>query len=393
MPVISSGATVWTFADAVEHLLDLHELDTRTPVHERRARSSILHAYRELATCHTWNYYYRTYLLQTVADQTSSTITYDHTGGAAERLLTIAAGTWPSWAAYGRIIIDDVHYEVDTRESSTTLTLKSDSNPGEDVAAGTSYTLYRSAYPLPANYATLCRVWDITDERALNLIDPSQFQAGNISFYDTPNDPWEAMVRSTGEYYSGMALHFGPPPTSARTYEILYRVHPRPLAIDEYNAGTVSVSSGSATVTGSGTTFPTNCAGSIIRFSSTSNQPSSLVGSLSGSDNPFVMQSVIKSRDSATQLTLEENATVTISSGSGYVISDPIDIDTNRMYSAFIRLAEAEFCMKAERKDADKRSAMARIEVLKAMAADAPYDNVGDRAGRYDPFTRTTANE
>lgn len=390
MPLITSGTTVATFQDCVESLLDLHELDTRSPVHERRARASILQAYRDLPTKHPWNYYYRTYLLQTVASQSSSTITYDHTGGAAERLVTIAAGTFPSWAAFGRLIIDDVHYEVDTRESSTTLTLKSDSNPGDDVAAGTSYVLYRAAYPLPANFASLCRVVDVSNDLVLTLIDQSQYQVGQV-FYGTPQQPWEAMVRSTGEHYGGLHLHFGPPPEAIRSYEILYRVHPRPLTIDEYSAGTVSTSS--ATVTGSSTTFPTNCAGSIIRFSSTSQAPSSMIGSLSGADNPFVAQSVIKSRDSATSLTLEEAPSTAISAGSGYVISDPIDLEPGAMFTAFMRLAEAEFCFKAGRKDADKRQAMARMEVLNAMAADSRYDNISNRGGSYDPFTRTTANE
>ena len=392
MPLIQTNAVVPTFQDCVEQLLDLHELDARVPVHARRARASILQAYRDLATKHTWNYYYRTYLLQTVASQSSSTITYDHTGGASERLVTIAAGTWPSWAAFGRIVIDSVPYEVDTRESSTTLTLKENSNPGDDVAAGTTYEIYRSAYPLPANFASLCRVFDVADEQEMTLVDPASYQVADMVFYDSPQQPWEAMVRSTGEHYGGLHLHFGPPPSTARTYEILYRVHPRPLNIDEYSAGTVAVTSGSASVTGTDTTFPTNCAGSVIRFSSTSKQPSSVAGSLDGTSNPFVMQSVIKSRGSATALTLEETATTTISSGSGYVISDPIDVEPGAMFTAFMRLAEAEFCLKAGRKDADKRQSLARMAVLEAMAADSRYDNVG-RPVEYNPFTRTTANE
>jgi hypothetical protein len=389
MPLVQSNSTVWTFQDCVEHLLDSHELDTREGLNERRARASILHAYRELPNRHSWSYYYRQRLLQTVATQSSSTVAYDHTGGAYERMLTLASGTWPSWAAYGRVIIDSIHYEVDTRESDTQLTLREDSNPGADVDSGTSYTLYRSAFPLPANFASLCRIWDVEEERPLDLVDPVQHHTALQAYYDTPSVPWEAMIRSTGEHYGGLHLHFGPPPSTARTYDLLYRVNPRPLVIDEYSVGTVTVSSGSATVTGSGTTFPTNCAGSIIRFSSNGNVPTGVIGGHAG-DNPFVLQGVIKTRGSATSLTLEENASVAIAAGSGYVISDPIDIESGSMLTAFLRMAEAEFCLKAGRKDAQLKTALANQAILEAMAADTRYDNLGNRPGMRDPFTRTS---
>lgn len=391
MPLIQANtADIWTFQDAVEHLLDAHELISREAPHERRARWCILQAYRDLSFRHSWNYFYRQRLMQTVAKQTSSTIDYDHTGGANERQVTLAAGTWPSWAAFGRIIIGDVHYEIDERKSNTILTLREDSNPGADVAAGTSYTLYRSAYPLPANFRKLCAVWDVAQERRLDEVDPVQHHSSLMHFYDTPQEPWEVMVRSTGEHYGGMHLHFGPPPDTAKTYDLLYQVSPRPLNIDKYSTGTVSITSGSATVTGSGTTFPTDCAGSIIRFSSSATVPTSAIGGLDGTDNRFVMQSVIKSRDSATALTLEENATVTISAGSGYTISDPLDIEPGAMLTAFLRAAEAEFSVRAGRKDAPQKLALARQALLEAMEADSRYEPNGKRAASYDPYKRTS---
>lgn len=392
--LIQSGTEITTFKDAVDQLLDLHELDTRTGLNERRARACILQAYRDLPSRCAWSYYYRQRLLRTVAQQTSSTITYDHTGGTHERLLTIAAGTWPSWAAFGRVIIDDVHYEVEDRKSNTELTLAETSNPGEDLAAGTTYALYRSAYPLPSNFRSLCSLWDVTEKRRLNIVQPSQYESG-LNVNDTPSSPCEAMIRATGKYYGGMALHFGPPPDTASTYDLFYMANPRPLVLDEYSTGTVAVVNGSATVTGTGTVFPTNCVGSVIRFSKTSAPPTSVLGGIgvSGSDNPFVMQGVIKTRTSDTVLVLEEVATVEIPAGSAFVISDPLDIESGAMLTAMMRIAEAEFCLKAGREDGPARVALANRAMLEAMEADSRIENVAHTPAMYDPFTRTTANE
>jgi hypothetical protein len=388
MPLIAEGSTVWTFQDAVEHLLDLHEIE-RTGLNTRRARASVLQAYRDLPQRHPWNYYYRQRLLSTVAVQTSSTLDYDHEGGAAPRLVTLAAGTWPDWAAFGRLIIDDVHYEVATRESSTTLTLESDSNPGADVAAGTSYTLYRSASPLPVNFNSLSSIWDTDEQRQLTIVNPVQHHSGLQCYYDTPQDPWEVMIRATGEYLGGWSLHFGPPPEAVSTYDLLYRVKPRPLAIDEYAANTIGIASGDATVTGTNTVFPLNCVGAVLRVSANGNKPTSVIGGIDGVDNPFVFQGVIKSRTSDTALELEEDADQTLS-GVGYVISDPLDIAPGKMLTALLRLAEAEFCLKDGRKDAVLRQSLARQALLEAMEADKLIDNVERNASRYDPFSRTT---
>lgn len=389
MPVIQSGTEVFTFQDAVEHLLDLHEID-RNGLNERRARAAVLQAYRDLPFRHTWNYYYRQRLLQTVTQQTSSTITYDHTGGASERLVTIAAGTWPSWAAYGRLIIDEVAYEIEDRKSPTTLTLEATSNPGADLAAGTSYVLYQSAYPLPADFRSLCRIWDVDENRELKRIDPSQHHSGLMVSYKTPATPYEVAVRATGEYQGGFQLHFSPPPDTAKTYDMLYVAAARKLSIDEYSTGTVSVTSGDATVTGTApASFPTNCVGSVIRFSSTPALPSGLVGALDGTDNPFVLQGIIKEWTDATHVELSEAPTVSLS-GVAFTISDPLDIEPGAMLTAMLRAAEAEFCVKAGRKDDQMRLALARQALLEAMEADARLENLGKRLPPYDPYTRTT---
>lgn len=80
-----------------------------------------------------------------------------------------------------------------------------------------------------------------------------------------------------------------------------------------YDTGTVTVTNGSASVTGSGTTFPTNCAGWMFAPKSASTE-----------------RYKIKSRDSATQLTLERPYIGDTESGISYSVYDrrgylPID--------------------------------------------------------------------
>ncbi len=392
MPLIQSGTEIWTFSDAVQQLLDLHELDTRSGLNERRARACILQAYRDLPSRCSWSYFYRQRILQTVAPYSTGTVVYDHTGGSSERILTLTTGTWPSWAAFGRVIIDEVHYEVDRRVSNSIITLTESSNPGEDVAS-TTFQIYRSAYPLPSNFRSLVSIWNVDEQRQLSVSDPAQYHYTQ-SYYDSPSTPCEIMIRSTGEYYGGLSLHFVPPPDTAQTYDLLYMANPRPLAIDEYSNGSVAVTVDTTTVTGTNTVFPAGCVGSVIRFSTTAAPPTSVLGGIlaggGGTDNPFALQGVIKTRTSDTALELEEAASVAIPSGSAYVISDPLDIEPGAMLTAMLRQAEAEFCSRAGRADAQVKLAMARQSLREAMEADSRIENTSVPRASYDPFTRTT---
>jgi hypothetical protein len=388
MPVLQSGIQAWTYADAVQYLLDAHGVDG-SGMNRRHARAAVQKAYRELPSKHSWNYFTRQRLLQTVASYDTGTIAFDFTGGASERLVTLTTGTWPSWAAYGRIIIDDVHYEVATRESDTLITLSETSNPGADVAAGATYTLYRNAYPLPSNFKRIVSIWDVDQERQLRYVDAREHHTALQVFYTTPDTPWHFTVRATGDYLGSWEILFGPPPNTLRTYDLLYEIAPRPLAIEEYSSGTVACSASTA-VTGTNTVFPTNCAGAIMRFSSTAVKPSSHLGSLDGNDNLYVEQSVIKTRSSATAIVLEEAISSTIAAGSGFTISDPLDLEPHSMLSAFLAMAEAEFSRIAMRKDAETKYAMANRAVLEAMAADG--DAVTNQRGRmiYNPYRHGT---
>jgi len=62
---------------------------------------------------------------------------------------TLAAGTWPSWAASGDLWVGTGRYPVNTRDSNSQLTLVDTS---VTASAGTSYRLIQHAYDLPSDF-------------------------------------------------------------------------------------------------------------------------------------------------------------------------------------------------------------------------------------------------
>ena len=135
-----------TYKDLTDHLVD-YLGSTVSGENERLARNAVQNAYRECCTTHRWAYYYAKGRLNTVAPYTTGTVAYDDTGGAYERLLTLTGGIWPSWAAYGHVLVNNVPYQIAERIDDTRVTLTEMTNPGADVAAGTTYSLRRGYVP------------------------------------------------------------------------------------------------------------------------------------------------------------------------------------------------------------------------------------------------------
>jgi hypothetical protein len=139
-----------TYSDVLEFLLRVENAqDVRIT---QMAKDAILSAYQELPLVRRWKYFYtRGHLVMDAAYDTG-TVAYDDTGGANERQLTLSSGTWPTNAARGQVLIDGKEYKVESRVSSTVVTLSVNSNPGEDIAAGTAYKWWRDTYPMPLDF-------------------------------------------------------------------------------------------------------------------------------------------------------------------------------------------------------------------------------------------------
>ena len=367
---------LYTFQDAMEHLFLVMNPATKPPTGRelRAAKAAVIGAYRSLPSVHRWSYYKRRRLLLTEASYSTGTIDYDHTDGAAERLITLVGGTFPANAAYGFVKIGNVCYQVDTRESDTMVTLGENSNPGADVASGTSYEWFRSMYQLPTNFRKLNMIVraDSTGEE-LDYIAPDEYLVREKVYNDTSSEPdWYTIMNSNKAPESGyLHIAFCPPPNSAQTYELIYEVSPRELLTYLSNAGTVSVSAGGTTVTGSSTAFSANHVGCVMRVAASgSPAPTGVTGNSDGTTNVYLAQRVITKVSSTTSLTVDAAFSASALSTVGYTISDPLDVDPDAMLPYYLRQLEAEYARLNKREDADKLLGQAMFYLPFAIAAD-----------------------
>lgn len=365
-----------TFADVVEYLVQ-YVGDNGTQDALRDCRRAAIDGLRELASAHEWSYYWTRGRVVTDAPQTSSTITYDHTGGAYERMVTIAAGTWPTWAKYGQLVISNIAYQVDDYKSSTVITLASSSNPGADVAAGTSYTLYRDSYPLPTDVLQLDQMINVSNSIPLQYVHPSAWLTRQQVYYG-PSGPSEYTLTGSEDVTGRMAVRFYPVPDDDYTIDFMYRRRPRALVYHEVDDGTVSVTGGTTTVTGSGTAFTAGMVGSVIRLSANSTDaPTNAAGA-----NVYAVERIITAYTSATSVTVDDTIDDTYS-GVKYQVSDRVDVEEGAMLTAYLRSCERQAAIVRVMKN-DRQ---AREEYLGALiqAREADRRNSAFRGPGYGP--------
>lgn len=319
-----------TYRDVVKQLLD-YVGGSGKGIDVRYAKQAVLNAYREFATAARWQYLYKHCRITTVASQTAGTIAYDNT----TRQVTLTDSTWPSWAAYGIITIANINYDVVTRNSDTVITLSVNSNPGADVDAGTAYTIYRDTYALPLDFVSADRFQNMTNFFYPDYVHPRLWlEYQRLS--KGPATPRAYTYRGSPHYQGAMSISFYPPPDAIYQFDAIYQRRPRQLSVYEENTGTVTVSSASSTVSGSGTAFNAKHVGSVLRFGSATNAPEGLSWS-----TPYERERIITAVASTTSLTVDTALDETLS-GVKFVISDPIDIEPGAMYTAFQRCCEKE---------------------------------------------------
>lgn len=368
-----TSAPLYTFADAVDHLLDLAGSDSGDR-QVRIAHRCVRAAYSGIAAACNWSYFTSVGRIVTSAPYTTGTVTYDHTGGSSERLLTLSGGTWPSWAASGVVLISNVIYDVDRRLSDTTLQLSSISNPGADISTASGFTIFRDTYTLPADWRASSTLRDGARAfPALQFVTPEEWRSYFIT-QEYTNFPRAFTTTADPETTGRHAVRMYPPPDAAYNLDHVYRRLPVPVRTEEYATGTTSRTSGSRTVTGSGTAWTSAMAGAVIRFSSTSESPTAIEG-----DNAFVEEGIVESVEGAGSLTLKESASTT-ASGKGHTISDLLDLDAGPMLTAFLRRAELEQAILLPKDSSMQERRLAyQIALREAMAADyrfVPEPNV-----------------
>jgi hypothetical protein len=326
---------LFTFYDAIEHVVDY--LGSTTDAQPRRyARRAVLAAYNEMTSLRKWTYFMRHGRINCSEPYSTGTVAFDLTGGAYERVLTLTTGTWPSWSAYGTVLIDSKPYDVAERKSSTQLTLTPTSSPAADVAS-TTYTIYRDAYPLPIDFRSIGEVIVRGQDRLLKEVQPNDWVQAQRS-YLSQSCPAVFTLTGSPDYMGTMGIRFWPPPDDDYVVDYVYARSPRQLNNETYETGSVTAVTDSLTATGSGTTWDSRLNGAVIRFSANTKD---LPGGIS-SENPYRIERVVASVASTTSLTLDAVPGITGLTGVKYRISDPVDLEEGAMLNLFLRECERQ---------------------------------------------------
>jgi len=95
---------------------------------------------------HRWSFLLEQKTFTTSAAYSTGTVTI------AAGVVTLASGTWPTWAADGELDLSGTVYTVDTRDSGTQLTL---TDLSATAAAGTTYSIVRQFYSLDSDVESI----------------------------------------------------------------------------------------------------------------------------------------------------------------------------------------------------------------------------------------------
>lgn len=362
-----------TYKDVIDHVIDFVGGDA-TEEALRFARRAVNAAYREVPSGRRWSYYYSHGRIVTSDDYATGTVAYTH----ATRTVTLTSGTWPSWAHLGVILIDNIPYQVATRTSDTAIVLSRNSNPGADIAAGTSYTLYQDTYVLPADFSAADEMVILNHSSGLMYAHPRDWlnsQQGTVS----PGQPRLYAIIGDPNYFGAMAVKFTPPPDQQYQIDYIYQRRPRQLTWEQYATGLATTTSGSLTVEGTNTSWSSNMVGAVLRLApagEVTNIPTGKTGS-----NPFHLERIIMATgvggDGSTTLVVDVDPGVSLA-GVAYSISDPLDVEDGAMTTLLLREAEKQVRLVRRMKMTNEEGEAYQRALWNAWEADSR--NFGRRA-------------
>ncbi|MEA3351194.1 MAG: hypothetical protein U9Q82_11270 [Chloroflexota bacterium] len=367
-----SGPRIFTYADAIEHLVEFAAARNEE-ANQRQLRGAIRAAYQEIPMLCDWPTLTRPGRIQMIAPQTTGTVVYSNSA----RTLTLTDATWPTWCIDAVVRFDDKISHVESRTSSTVVVLDSTMNPGADVAS-TTYSLFKQWYVLPENFTSL--LGPIREDTGYKLLPITMTEMLRLyrSSYST-DKPRYYCIAEAPDLIGSMAMYLYPVKSAAGTLDYIYRRQPRLLRHTGFDAndyaGTIAVTAGSTTVTGTSTAFADTMVGAVIRIGSdATNRPTGLEG-----EYPFAEERSVSAVVSPTEITLDNNA-VTTRSGVKYTVSSPIDLGVS-LHNLFMRQCEKHL---AQVLNFEHR------ELIEAYELDARILAMGTRAyERIDDLDRT----
>lgn len=340
-----------TYQDVMEHLLAKEQAS----MNHSLIRSAIKDCYEvdlpQRPAAGKWKHYITEHDLRIYGSYDTGTITFDYTGGASERLLTFSTaltGNPLTDLIYYRIRIASLNYQISTLLSSTTAQLAVNSNPGADVAAGTSFTLYRNRYTLPPDFVSMYEPLHETDW-GMQYLSPATAQNRERHSWGEEDQPTEFTIMPDPDVFGQMAIMFPKAPSADRGLRFLYYRTPRAIKYHGYEedirATTCSGTASTNTVTLSSSTIAnSDWVGRFIRFYDTSNYPTGLKGRYA-----YKEQHVITAVSGST-MTLAANLANTYASSTKYTITDPMDIRPT-MNLALLRGCEWQLSIILNRED------------------------------------------
>jgi hypothetical protein len=367
---VQRDVEILTFQDLVERVLDLFGLDRTKDRNVRRARQAVAKAVRDIANIYRWSNYRRMWILTVDAQFTTGTVAIDY-----ETRIATFSSTIPSWAAYGTLQIlgsaeDGPEYEAESRLSDTTLLLRSEANVGADVASTSSFRLVRRYYPVPVDLKEILSFRDVDNETDLTKMSSPAMADSRVYTYREPDVPRMFQLRGYANSLMSRIVELSPPPDDDYVYHVAYLAQARPLQHD-YFTTKATVAADGLTVTSS-ETLPQDIVGSVVRFSDDSGYPTSQLGAVDGTTNPWKCQRVVTARSSGTTFTIDA-VTGEAFTSVGAVLSDPVDIMPSIMLSAVQAAAEAEFAMAvmSEQETISRLRSRARQELQLGIEADS----------------------
>lgn len=328
-------------------------------------RQAVIHGVREVMQCKNWLWHTVTGSFTTIQIQTTGSIT------AGSTVITVADATG---FVPGRVVSVSAHYfPTPIRIASVNGNAVTVDVAANQTASGIT-VMPQTYYDLPGDLKDIDTLVTNTVGTLHTYISPQEWQrleintrgAGEPYYYtlmrsDSNPDVWQ--VRFVGVPVNGTVVHY------------TYRVRPKPIKYMGYERitrqGTVQMT-GSA-VTGTGTAFPLDCAGAVIRFGS-----GGMEAEAQGATIPYLLERDITAVASATALTVD-NAAPNLPANTKYAITDLINASPT-MYTAVLAACEMWYARIAG-KPADGAMAVFSRDLRIAMENDV----IAPRSGRpYD---------
>ena len=374
---------VFTYHDMVQRLILRNGITGSSDLELARLKVAVDGAYRFLPTIHTWRFYIRRLMILTEAPVAIDAVTYDHTGGAYERQVTITgSSTWPANAVYGEVVIGTGVYQIDRRISNTVVTLREETNPGADVASSAA-TWTRSFYPFPKSVRQVQEIWKSSQVFRLKYVPPVDY-ASKRKMFSQHGTPIYYTIMPSQDQLGSMDFVFVPPPGVAESYEMQVDMIPPPLRNYEITGTNGSISSGSYNFTASGAGFKSSLVGSLLRISPNTSLPKGLHIMVDGRED-FVWQSVVRRVVDGDTLELVEAAPEAMST-RGWSISDVVDINPSTMLDYFESLCFEWFTRNNDHEQLPLAKQLSMEAFRVAVAAESTVSSNHEREGAWMSF-------